>query len=157
LYQNLKIKILHTPTHLSYRGDFFILTKTKNKPKKQKTMEIIVDGFGFSVVENRKKLASIQLVQNYMTLSFTEEVDEENKNLIRLLCENKKNEVYRIIASSTKKGYDLCFLYLNGNYQKVAELNYGQLLVLNEFLVYTTEIEQYANENILENFTVCPC
>lgn len=120
-------------------------------------MEIIVDRFGFSVVENGKKLASIQLVQNHMTLSFTEGVDEENKNLIRLLCESQKDVAYRIIASATKKGYDLCFLYLSGIYQKVATLNYGELEIVERYSGFTAEIEQYANENIFENFTVCPC
>ncbi len=120
-------------------------------------MEIIVDRFGFSVVENEKKLASIQLVQNHMTLSFTEGVDEEKRSLIGFLCESQKDVTYRIIASSTKKGYDLYFLYLSGIYQKVATLNYGELEVIELYSGFTTEIEQYANENILENFTICPC
>jgi hypothetical protein len=120
-------------------------------------MEITVNYFGFSVVENGKELAYIQLVQNGMSISFKEELDIKIKTMITSLCENKKDKVYRIITSSTKTGYDVYLLYLNGSYQKVAELNYAQLLILHEFLVHTTEIEQYVNEHILENFMICPC
>jgi hypothetical protein len=120
-------------------------------------MEIIGNYFGFSAVENGKELAYIQLVQNGMSISFKEELDIKTKTKITSLCENQKDKIYRIITSSTKKGYDVCFLYLNGTYQKVAQLNYGQLLIFNEFSNQTTEIEKYVNEHIRESFMICPC
>ena len=120
-------------------------------------MEIIGNYFGFSAVENGKELAYIQLVQNGMSISFKEECDTDIKTKITSLCETQKDKIYRIITKSTKKGYDVCFLYLNGKYKKVAQLNYGQLLVFNECSEYTTEIEKYVSEHIRESFIICPC
>ncbi len=127
-------------------------------------MEITVDYFGFSVVDNGKKVASVQLVQLTkddptlsLAFSFAEGIRKETEMLIKSFCEKQKNLVYRIIASPTKEGYDLSLLYLNGTYQKVATLNYGQLLILNDFLDHTTEIEQYVSEHIRESFMICPC
>ncbi len=127
-------------------------------------MEITVDRFGFSVLENGKKIASIQLVQltkNDPTLSlafsFVEGVDQKTQMLIKSFCEKQKNLVYRVIASPTEKGHDLSLLYLNGTYRKVAILHYGKLEIIADFLPFTVEIERYVHENIIGNFTVCPC
>jgi hypoxanthine phosphoribosyltransferase len=120
-------------------------------------MEIVKKNFGFSVVEDQKELAYLQLIQTRISIEYKETVSEEKKLQIVQFCEQRKKHVYKFISKPTSKGHEIGVLYLNGDYFKVAELNYGKLEILEPFSNLTTEIECYVNENILENFTVCPC